>query len=54
MYSFASKVIAAASLLALNVRADHYQLNGQEDVRLRFNSDNHFKIMQVTDIHLGE
>lgn len=39
--------------LAACVSADHY-FDSLDRVHLRFNRDNHFKIMQLTDLHLGE
>ena len=42
--------LAALSSVAL---ADHY-FDSLERVHLRFNRDNHFKVMQLTDLHFGE
>ena len=43
-------VAAMATGLA---QAGHY-FDSLDRVHLRFNRDNHFKIMQLTDLHLGE
>ena len=36
------------------VKADYYKLSGESDVRLKFNSNNRFKIVQLTDLSFGE
>ena len=44
-------LLAALSSMA---EADNYKVDGEKDVRLRFNSNNKFKILQLTDIQMGE
>ena len=50
MNQFFALSLLAASHLAL---ADHY-FDGMDRVHLRMNRDNHFKVMQLTDLHFGE
>ena len=41
-------------MLNYMARADYYKEDGRMAVRLRFGADNKFKIMQLTDLHMGE
>ena len=43
----------AATVVANLALADHY-FDGKGELRLRMNRDNHFKVMQLTDLHFGE
>ena len=43
----------AAAVGAQTAMADHY-FDGLNRVHLRMNSDHRFKVMQLTDLHLGE
>lgn len=47
------RTFAIVAALAACASADHY-FDGLDRVHLRFDKDNHFKIMQLTDLHLGE
>ena len=52
--SFAKSLTLAVIGFCGLVDADYYQLRGEDDVRLKFNQDNKFKIMQLTDLSIGE
>ena len=43
----------AAAVGAQTAMADHY-FDGLNRVHLRMNPDHRFKVMQLTDLHLGE
>ena len=42
-----------AAIGAQSALASHY-FDGLDRLNLKFNSDNHFKVMQLTDLHFGE
>lgn len=44
---------AALALTCKQALAKHY-FDGMGRVHLKMNDDNHFKVMQLTDLHLGE
>jgi len=44
---------AAIALGAQVALADHY-FDGMNRLHLRFNDNNRFKVMQLTDLHFGE
>ena len=50
MRNFFTLTAAIGAQMAL---ADHY-FDGLDRIHLRMNSDNHFKVMQLTDLHFGE
>ena len=52
--SFTSRLLSVIASLSSAVSAASYKLDGERDVRLRFNNNNKFKIVQMTDLQFGE
>ena len=52
--SFTGRLLSVIASLSSVVSAASYKLDGERDVRLRFNNNNKFKIVQMTDLQFGE